>query len=119
MLDGKHCPECGNDIGFWPVFSAGLPNRIWCPWCGTRLSYADALGVFLVMLVTALVVCVGAVLLTLLVSETFWGARILVFAAAGLAVWVPLELATTWFLREYKTLAHFKPPSPDSEDAWP
>ncbi len=29
MADGGHCPNCGNDIGVWPIFAAVAPSRIW------------------------------------------------------------------------------------------
>jgi len=51
VADGKHCPACGRDIGLWPVFTAGLPNRIWCPHCSARLSYRGIAGVVVVLLV--------------------------------------------------------------------
>ena len=42
-VEGKNCPNCGVDIGVWPVFSAGLPNRIWCPRCKSQLRYRKSL----------------------------------------------------------------------------
>lgn len=38
MADGKHCPNCGKDIGFWPYWVALDAKRIWCPHCLNRLQ---------------------------------------------------------------------------------
>ena len=39
MAGDNNCPKCDRDIGIWAVFKATLPNRIFCPHCGTRLEY--------------------------------------------------------------------------------
>jgi hypothetical protein len=44
MADGKHCPNCGKDIGFWPHLVALDSNRIWCPHCLDRLQVARFKG---------------------------------------------------------------------------
>jgi hypothetical protein len=66
MSDGKHCPQCGEDIGYWAV-AAGLFG-IRCPHCRTRLRYARspafnrltdvvAIGAVLLSLGPAVLVC--------------------------------------------------------------
>ncbi|MBX9581454.1 MAG: hypothetical protein K2X87_14230 [Gemmataceae bacterium] len=60
MGDGQHCPACGRDIGVWPVFTAGLPNRVRCPHCSARLGYHDIGWVVVVLLLVLAGVLVGA-----------------------------------------------------------
>ena len=38
MSDGKNCPECGKDIGYWAVAKGLFVIR--CPHCRARLQYA-------------------------------------------------------------------------------
>jgi hypothetical protein len=99
MADGKHCPACGRDIGIWPVFSAGLPNRIWCPHCRARLTYRGARGLVLVLAV-AVVAVAGVGYYT---SAAFLDAHpVTGFALLGgilLAVWALIELAAVQYLR--------------------
>jgi len=104
MHDGKHCPQCAKDIGVWPVLTAGLPSRILCPHCKTRLSYGNS-GTFLA--------CLFAMLLTLAVGSFFavssqYSARYwkfhAVFIAVALAVMLPVDIAATLYLRRYGVL---------------
>ena len=60
MGDGKHCPNCGNDIGVWPVFSAAWPSLIWCPRCKSRLRYGNTALVIAVLLVVLIVIAAAA-----------------------------------------------------------
>ena len=69
MGDGKHCPNCGNDIGVWPVFSAAWPSLIWCPRCKSRLRYGNTALVIAVLLVV-LIVIAGAAFEIGLVART-------------------------------------------------
>ncbi len=104
MADGKHCPGCGKDIGVWPIFSAGLPNRIWCPHCHSRLRYPKTAGVNLLVLLVLTSVLVGTAFAAypLLTDQSDF--YILVFEGILFGMCVPIELVTTWFLRNYKEL---------------
>jgi hypothetical protein len=104
MHDGKHCPGCGQDIGIWPVFSAGLPNRIWCPHCKARLTYQGIGGVLVVLgglLVALLGAGVYAVSVIPLQSRFQY---LIVFMGVALAISVVIELMVTMYLRNKKVL---------------
>jgi len=94
MGDGKLCPACGTDIGLRPIVVAGLPNRIFCPWCGARLRYRRTgllLGVVLILAMASLGL-IGLV-----------EPPILAFVA-WLAAWLLVELAIAGYLRHFKRL---------------
>jgi uncharacterized protein (DUF983 family) len=118
MGDGKHCPACGVDIGVWPVFSAGLPNRLRCPRCKARLAYRRTGLLWLVILP----VLAAVVVVSYHVASAFdpqspqWP---LVFVGVMLASWVPVELLSAWYLRAYKVLEDRSSKPPPSEGAPP
>lgn len=51
LLDGKHCPSCGADIGIMSIINADWPNRIKCPRCGVRLGYDIEYGSYILRLI--------------------------------------------------------------------
>ena len=104
MSDGKHCPDCGQDIGIWPVFSAGLPSRVRCPFCKSRLSYGDT---------RTLVACLAAVVLLVGASSYFFVSRFYAITrlefhvlSAGLALVLLLavDFAVAMYLRNSRGL---------------
>jgi|ERR1700722_621766 len=99
MADAKHCPECSRDIGVWPVFTAGMPNRIWCPHCSARLSYSGIAGVVFILLV----LLAGAVAVAYYAATIIPGlsieTQLVVFVGILLVLWVLVELAVVRFLR--------------------
>ena len=105
MANGKQCPACGGDIGVWPVLSAGLPNRIRCPHCATRLTYREIGGVVLALLVVFAAVMAGAYFASVAVAEVGTLDWLAVFAGVLLGAWVLVELVAVWFLRNNRTLA--------------
>ncbi|HEY2411121.1 MAG TPA: hypothetical protein VGI40_02705 [Pirellulaceae bacterium] len=97
--DGKHCPACGQDVGIWPVLMAGLPSWVRCPHCRARLSYGN----------TGLIITLLFALLLLLSGAAFYFARqhyhandtrfFILLAVIVIALWLPIELAATLYLR--------------------
>jgi hypothetical protein len=104
MVDGKHCPACGRDIGLWPVFLAGLPNRIWCPHCAARLAYRGIGGVVVALLVALAAASAGAHFASAAFADTGPNVRLAVFVGVLLGGWVLVELAAVWFLRGNRPL---------------
>ena len=115
MTSGKFCPACGQDIGVWPVFSAGLPSRIRCPRCKARLRYNDTLAIY----VALLLVFVGVAFLAFLITSSLTTTMIpsVLWAVIVLAAWVPVELALAWFLRNRRTLALADRRQPGAKEA--
>ncbi|MDB5348370.1 MAG: hypothetical protein JWP89_6747 [Schlesneria sp.] len=102
MQDGKHCPECGEDIGFWPVFSAGISLRIRCPHCGSILTYSNCWNVILVL------ICIVNLLifLALVLTDAFksWS-RLTVSFIVVLLTWKAVELVIAKYLRANNSLS--------------
>jgi hypothetical protein len=111
MNPGKDCPHCGDDIGVWPVFSAGLPNRIKCPHCKARLRYHNTTGLVVTLLVLSVPLAAGAYFAACeLVPDDSAGIRVLAFVAIFLGAWSALELPAVWLLRSQRELQVTKPP---------
>jgi hypothetical protein len=102
MTDGKHCPLCGADIGVLPIVLAVLPNRIRCPHCKARLAYPGIWDDVMPVSLYALV-CLGF-FANYLAGEFDGSERAVVILGVLFAGWVPLELATAWYLRSHKVL---------------
>ena len=103
MSDGKHCPACGKDIGIWPIFSA-VRNRFRCPHCRVRLSYQGIRWLVLALLVLA-VPLVAASLYLVRKAELTGLLHDVAFLGILLALWVPVELLVTAYLRSTKVLS--------------
>lgn len=102
---GKLCPACGRDVGVWPVFSAGMPTRIWCPRCRARLRYEDAGGMFAALLVALAATALAAWWASGALEPLSWRTRMLWFCGLLAVTWIPIELVTAILLRGRKRLA--------------
>ncbi len=105
MADGKHCPNCGDDIGVWAVFSAALPNWVKCPHCGARLAYRPVAGLVVGLSVVALGLLAGMWWVGLRFGPVFSLPWITAYTAGSLAAWLPVEAVVVWYVRRYKTLS--------------
>ena len=100
MSPGKHCPNCGQDIGVWPIYRAGLPNRVPCPHCKTRLRYCNTKGLLALVFVIATIGAVGAYIAAHVLAPTNSpGVRIGIFALIFIPVWAVVELPIAWYLQ--------------------
>jgi len=97
MDDSRHCPECGENIGIAAVFKAPLPNRIYCPHCGTRLQHTPIRGLVVAFVVLSVALCFGV----LYVVTELWDedeplraivAGVLGFAAGAILLEVVFDL---------------------------
>jgi hypothetical protein len=121
MRDGKHCPACARDIGFWTVFTAGLPNRIRCPHCSARLSYRGIGGVVVVLVLAMAGAAAAGWYAAYAIPELH--PRRQPAAAVGIMVgiWVLVELAAVRFLRQSRVLVRLgdkNPPPSEPNDSW-
>jgi hypothetical protein len=114
MANGKHCPACGRDIGVWPVFTAGLPNRIRCPHCSARLSYRGIVGVVFVLLVVLAGVVVGAYYAAAAIPGLHPDTQPVAVAGIILGTWAVVELAVVQFLRGNRELVWRDSTAPES-----
>jgi DNA-directed RNA polymerase subunit RPC12/RpoP len=108
MSDGKHCPACGKDIGLWSVLTAGLPTRVRCPHCSTRLSYGGD---------STLMICLFAILLAAGAAAFYFARQLhpitqsrfyITLVLLALALMLPVELAATFYLRRHGILIKAK-----------
>jgi hypothetical protein len=118
MADGKHCPTCGKDIGIWPVFSAGLPNRIWCPHCSARLSYSGIAGVVFILLVVLAGAIVGAYFIAAAIPSLHPDTKPFAIAGILLGLWVLVELVVVCFLRNNRQLVRLEKEDPKQEEGY-
>jgi hypothetical protein len=106
MSDGRHCPECGEDIGYWAV-AAGLFG-IKCPHCRTRLRYDRSPRAEAVTNVVA----IGAVLLGLgPAALVAWWAYLAAGPLAAFPAAVAAWLGAAWgvgFLFEVATANYMR-----------
>jgi len=127
MECGKDCPNCKQDIGIWPVVSAGLPSRIWCPHCRARLRYRipSAVGIAMGVALAIPVVCLS-LWVTGELSAAVDGAppvefvtRLVSFAVVALLLWVPIEVAMAFYLRNNFELTCIHVPAPSISNDLP
>src|SRR5262245_16895655 len=99
MNDGKHCPACGTDIGFWPVFWASQPDRISCPTCKAHLAYVGVRAVqLIIVLVLLILIAIGGIL----ASRVDGALGLVSFILVMLAGWVLVEATVTRYVRANK-----------------
>jgi hypothetical protein len=118
MTDGKNCPVCQRDIGIWPVFAAGLPNRIRCPHCSARLTYSRLLGVLLVLLVALAVTGAGSWYAAAAIPGLHPNQHKLAAVGIMLGLWVLIELAAAQFLRNKRVLVQPGSQVQSPDDSW-
>jgi len=104
MADGKQCPACGRDIGVWPILSAGLPSRIRCPHCFTRIRYRGIAGVLLFLLAAFPVVAVAALWAASVIPGLSADVQSYAAVVILLVSWAAVELAVARFLRGNREL---------------
>lgn len=109
MGDGKHCPNCGRDIGVRSIVLATLPTQIRCPHCGARLAYHNTLPVVVVQAALIVGLTAGCYYLTraVLSSQGLWrsgGLTAALIAAWGLFWALVVESGAAFFLRRNRTL---------------
>jgi len=97
--DGKHCPECGKDIGIWPILMAGLPSLVRCPHCRARLSYGNASVMVALLFGLLLLLSGGAFYFARQHYSANEGRFFIALAVIVIALWLPIELAATLYLR--------------------
>ena len=96
MIDGKHCPACGQDIGLWAVLLAAWPSLIRCPHCKARLSYGRCVPL-VVILIASLAALFFAVHHYYALSDLKFH---VIYLGLALAIVAPLDVAATIFLRQ-------------------
>ena len=127
MANGKDCPVCGKDVGYWAVALQLFWIR--CPHCRTRLTYAGTSGTTLANFVGALfLVGLGGVAGVWVGLEVlFRGGNLLSALGIGLGVFIALaivlgvlvQLALAPAMRRNRTLKVIgKRDDSPSEETW-
>lgn len=115
--DGKHCPECGKDIGVWPVFFASLPNRIFCRHCDARLAYREASGIWWLTIVALVLVLIVSGVVGAIAENLFNPVMLPIgFLVTLIACWVPIEYGLARRLRSRYILECRSRPEPERHD---
>jgi len=105
-MDGKRCPVCHTDVGFWAVFRALWPTRIFCPQCKSKLRYRAGHGFGMIAIVAAVGIAIVAFCMTsALVSAQSEHAFVAVLFLSWLILYEAFLLATTPLLRRYGQLS--------------
>ena len=103
---GRHCPACGNDVGWAPGLKSVWPMSVTCPYCEEELAYVDTRYVATVIIVVALGLCIGAFFIAAyLVPYLYMLLRIGLTALFMMIMWVPVVVLSGMYLRSHKLLA--------------
>jgi DNA-directed RNA polymerase subunit RPC12/RpoP len=133
MPDGKHCPACGRDVGYWAV-ARGL-FRIRCPHCGARLCHRLTPRMNAVTTAVATAAVFAALVPGYFAAEAaFRGvggvaglAGGVAALAAGVAVWVGVAFglgfvfqlsAAPLLRRTQRLIVPGEPETPAEEETW-
>ena len=106
--EGKICPNCGKDIGILGIMLAGIPNRIKCPHCKSRVKYQNT---FLVIAILFIIGLILVVLIHPLVKKLHISPQPLEFIVYIFSVWLlwqPAEFFAALYLRSNKVLESVK-----------
>ena len=105
MRNGKNCPKCGKDIGFWAWAKASWPAKVFCRHCKTKLRYTNVhilSTVFIIVMV--LVTVLGFLITDLFVPKDNLLLRPFVAAAFVIVGAVPIVILFTIYVRFKKQL---------------
>ncbi len=98
------CPFCGVDIGLKPVFRASLPNRVFCPSCGSRVTYSDSMLVSAISLLVSLCAMLAAVTAALVMGLPGPLYELGMFLVLYILLHSVVEYVTLRYLRKHKRL---------------
>jgi hypothetical protein len=125
MANGSHCPECGEDVGFWAI-ALGMV-RIRCPRCRVRLYHRQSAGMSRATSIVAFAAVIGGLAAG---AVTGWGARadgpivaliagIVICAAVTFGLGLLSHIALTPALRRTQRLVRDGERSePSDEELW-
>ncbi len=103
---GKHCPSCGNDVGWSPGLKSVWPMTLTCPYCDTDLAYVGVRYVSVVVIVVAIALCVVAFFIAAyMVPFQYPLLRIGLTALFMMILWIPVGVLAGIYLRSHKLLA--------------
>ena len=105
---GKICPNCGKDIGILDIMLAGLPNRIKCPHCKSRVKYQNASLFLSILLVIGLLLVVLVHPLVKKMNISPQPLEFIVFIFSVWLLWQPFEFIAALYLRSNKVLGPVK-----------
>ena len=96
MEKGKLCPNCNKDIGFKAIAFAGLPNKIKCPHCKTRIFYKDISKLIIYLILISIIWI--ALFISLLASFSSYKG-LLIGIVLSWILWIPVEILIAYYLR--------------------
>lgn len=109
-MNSTHCPKCNEDIGVWPIYMAGLPNRLKCPHCKTDLEYQPS-GWKMLLISLALAIPLFAAVIYFVRRNLLMElpVQLLISLSAMMVIWAPFEMFFAYKLRKEHQLVLRKP----------
>ncbi len=106
--DGKTCPACGEQVGFFRVYFAWSPNHIRCGRCRAVLRYRHIVGPGLGVLVVVLLLGAATAFVAQFVEGPFAVTWPLLFAGSAALAAIPVA----FYARARNRLVVERPPEP-------
>jgi hypothetical protein len=105
-ISGRHCPACGNEIGWSPGLKSLWPLSLTCPYCDEDLAYIDIRNVTILIVLVVIAICVVAFFIAAyLVPFQYALLRIGLTAMFMMILWIPVMALSGMYLRSHELLA--------------
>ena len=105
-ITGRHCPACGNEIGWSPGLKSLWPMSLNCPYCNEDLAYIDTRNVTIFIIMVAVALCLVAFFIAAyLVPFQYTLLRTGLTALFMMIIWIPVMALSGMYLRSHKLLA--------------
>ena len=105
-ISGRHCPACGEDVGWAAGLKSLWPMTLTCPYCDRDLAYVDTRNVIIAIVLAAVVLCFASYSL----AASFVPIALSLFRIAltvffMMLFWLVIGALAGRYLRSHKLLA--------------
>ena len=105
-ISGRHCPACGNELGWAPGLKSLWPVILTCPYCDRDLAYLDTRNVVIVIFLAAAALCYASYSLAASFVPLYLSLfRIALTVVFMMLFWLVIGLLAGKYLRSHKLLA--------------
>ena len=94
--EGKDCPNCNKDIGFWAIMRTPLPTYFYCKHCGTKLTYQSKGWPLILGFSFLYLSLIALVAMYVSLSPISW----VILIICTILFWQPFEFALAYNLRK-------------------